>query len=195
MPPQLRMFMRTTFIPAANALLPTPTIYCESLEPSRPCSTMMVAASAAFGCQCEWQSTETPRSTSTIRASDSPNASSRRMKLPAIVCQWPPRRRLRGGHWQTIAGNFMRREDALGESEARMVEVDRGVSVLCHSHWQPNAADAATIIVLHGLEGSSDSQYMVGVGNKAFAAGMNVVRMNMRNCGGMDDTSTSLYHS
>src|SRR5205085_10192878 len=40
----------------AQALFPTPTMYCESLEPSSPCSTTMVAASAAFSCQCEWQS-------------------------------------------------------------------------------------------------------------------------------------------
>jgi len=49
--------------------------------------------------------------------------------------------------------------------------------------------------VLHGLEGSSISQYMIGVGNKAWAAGMNVVRMNMRNCGGTEDSSSTLYHS
>src|SRR3954462_15107670 len=95
-----------------------------------------------------------------------------------------PRRRLRGGHWQTLAGNFMRRQDALPQAETQMIEVEKGVSLLCHSHWQPNAADTTTIIVLHGLEGSSDSQYMIGVGNKAWAEGMNVVRMNMRNCGG-----------
>jgi predicted alpha/beta-fold hydrolase len=106
-----------------------------------------------------------------------------------------PRRRLRGGHWQTLAGNFMRRDDKLPSAEARMVEVDKGVSLLCHSHWQPAPADATTIIVLHGLEGSSASQYMVGVGNKAWAAGMNVVRMNMRNCGGTEDASSTLYHS
>src|SRR5438445_9744275 len=114
---------------------------------------------------------------------------------PSNIESFVPRRRLRGGHWQTIAGNFLRREDSLPPAEARMVEVDRGVSLLCHSHWQANATDATTIIVLHGLEGSSESQYMIGVGNKAWAAGMNVVRMNMRNCGGTDDSSSTLYHS
>jgi len=114
---------------------------------------------------------------------------------PSSMESFVPRRRLRGGHWQTIAGNFLRRQNSLSEAEARMVEVDRGVSLLCHSHWQPNPADATTIIVLHGLEGSSISQYMIGVGNKAWAAGMNVVRMNMRNCGGTEDSSSTLYHS
>ena len=46
-PPQLRMFMRTTFMPASHALLPVPITYCESLEPSRPCTTTSVIALGA----------------------------------------------------------------------------------------------------------------------------------------------------
>jgi len=52
-----------------------------------------------------------------------------------------------------------------------------------------------TVIVVHGLEGSSDSQYMLGIAQKGLAAGMNVVRMNQRNCGGTDGNSPTLYHS
>src|SRR3954467_8597612 len=106
-----------------------------------------------------------------------------------------PRRRLRGGHWQTLAGNFMRREDALPPAETQMIEVEKGVSLLCHSHWQPNAAASPTIIVLHGLEGSSDSQYMIGVEAEVWAEGMNVVRMNMRNCGGTESASSTFGHA
>jgi len=117
------------------------------------------------------------------------------MKTSFIAEDFTPRRRLRGGHWQTIAGNFLRRQDSLPPAEAEMVEVEKPASVLCHSHWQPNAADATTIIILHGLEGSSASQYMIGVGNKAWAAGMNVVRMNMRTCGGTESLAPTLYHN
>jgi predicted alpha/beta-fold hydrolase len=52
-----------------------------------------------------------------------------------------------------------------------------------------------TIIVVHGLEGSSDSQYMLGVTEKALASGMNVIRYNQRNCGGTDALAPVLYHS
>jgi len=52
-----------------------------------------------------------------------------------------------------------------------------------------------TIIVLHGLEGSSDSQYMLGIAEKGVAAGMNVVLMNQRTCGGTDSLAPTLYHS
>jgi predicted alpha/beta-fold hydrolase len=48
---------------------------------------------------------------------------------------------------------------------------------------------------LHGLEGSSDSQYMLGIAEKGLAAGMNVIRMNQRNCGGTEKLAPTLYHS
>ena len=43
--------------------------------------------------------------------------------------------------------------------------------------------------MVHGLEGSSESQYMLRIARNGLAAGMNVVRMNQRNCGGMDPVS------
>ena len=76
-----------------------------------------------------------------------------------------------------------------------MIEVEPGVRVLCHCHWQPERARALTAIVVHGLEGSSDSPYAVGIAHKGLAAGMNVVRMNQRNCGGTDHLAPTLYHS
>ena len=72
----------------------------------------------------------------------------------------------------------------------------RGASyVLCHCHWQANASQCLTVLLVHGLEGSSQSQYVLGNTARAWAAGCNVIRMNMRNCGGTEDLSPSLYHS
>jgi predicted alpha/beta-fold hydrolase len=102
---------------------------------------------------------------------------------------------LRGGHVQTIASFLIGRRFRLPDPEQRLVEVEPNVRVLCHCHWQPDRANALTIIVVHGLEGSSDSQYMLGVAEKAMAAGMNVIRYNQRNCGGTQDLAPVLYHS
>jgi len=52
-----------------------------------------------------------------------------------------------------------------------------------------------TVVIVHGLEGSSDSQYVIGTGSKAWLAGMNVVRVNMRNCGGTEHLGPTLYNS
>jgi predicted alpha/beta-fold hydrolase len=106
-----------------------------------------------------------------------------------------PRRWLRGGHVQTIASFLIGRRFRLPEPEERLIEVEPNIRVLCHCHWQPNRTNALTVIVVHGLEGSSDSQYMRGVAEKAMAAGMNVIRYNQRNCGGTEDLAPVLYHS
>ena len=105
------------------------------------------------------------------------------------------RRGLRGGHLQTVANFFLRRRIALPPGERRLIEVEPGVQVLCHCHWQPDRKNALTVIIVHGLEGSSESPYMLGIAAKGTAAGMNVVRMNQRNCGGTDALSATLYHS
>lgn len=51
------------------------------------------------------------------------------------------------------------------------------------------------MILVHGLEGSSSSIYMLGTAHKAYQAGFNVVRLNMRNCGGTEHLTPTLYHS
>jgi len=96
---------------------------------------------------------------------------------------------------QTLASFFLQRRLVLPPSEDRLIEVEQGAKILCHCHWQPDRANALTMIVVHGLEGSSDSQYMVGLAAKGMAMGMNVVRFNQRNCGGTDQLSPTLYHS
>jgi predicted alpha/beta-fold hydrolase len=106
-----------------------------------------------------------------------------------------PRRYLRNRHAMTLAGNFLPRVNGLPEPEERLFQVDEDAQVLCHCHWQPEPAKHGTAIIVHGLEGSSLSQYVIGTGSKAWAAGMNVVRMNMRNCGGTETLSPTLYHS
>jgi predicted alpha/beta-fold hydrolase len=106
---------------------------------------------------------------------------------------------LTSGHLQTIVGNFLPRPPFTLPAEAETVEVDAadGSRILCHCHWQPELVRAArlTVVLLHGLNGSSNSRYIRGVTARAWDAGMNVVRMNMRNCGGSEAMTPTLYHS
>src|SRR5215467_2943415 len=95
----------------------------------------------------------------------------------------------------TLAGNFLPRKSNLPEAEEQLFQVEEDIQVLCHCHWQAEPRRCPTVLIVHGLEGSSLSQYVIGTGNKAWEAGMNVVRMNMRNCGGTDHLAPTLYHS
>jgi hypothetical protein len=120
-------------------------------------------------------------------------------QIPVWLTPFEPYPWLRNRHLQTIVGNFLPRPRFRLPTVAETVEVDPDdrSSILCHSHWQsePLRASRLTVVLVHGLEGSSDSRYMRGIAAHAFAAGMNVIRMNMRNCGGTDALTPTLYHS
>jgi hypothetical protein len=83
----------------------------------------------------------------------------------------------------------------LPEAEARLFRVDTDSQVLAHCHWQPSPRECPTLLLLHGLEGSSQAHYMRGIADKAFRRGFNVVRLNQRNCGGTEGLTPTLYHS
>jgi uncharacterized protein len=106
-----------------------------------------------------------------------------------------PRRFLRGGHLQTLGSYFLTRKIRFLSEEKRFIEVEKGVCVLCHCNWQSERQKALTVVVVHGLEGSAESGYALGIAEKGLAAGMNVVRMNQRNCGGTDHLAPTLYNS
>jgi uncharacterized protein len=97
---------------------------------------------------------------------------------------------------QTIASFLLPRNIHLPPAEERLVEVAPGIQVRCWCYWEGHdRTQPLTLIVVHGLEGSSDSQYMLGVARNGLGAGMNVVLMNQRNCGGMDHCAPTLYNS
>lgn len=116
-------------------------------------------------------------------------------QLPDIATDFEPRRWLRGGHRQTIGAFLLRRRFNLPCPEERLIEVAPGIKVLCQCHWQADRTRPLTIIIVHGLEGSGESQYVMGTAEKALAAGMNVIRFNQRTCGGTDAIAPTLYHS
>ncbi len=138
-----------------------------------------------------------PGQTSSTQTSSTQTAIEAKLteKAAFVSTQFRPRARLRGGHVQTLAAFFLSRRIHLPAAEQRLIEVEPGIPVLCHCHWQQERSEALTLIVVHGLEGSSESQYMLGIARNGLAAGMNVIRMNQRNCGGMDHCAPTLYNS
>ena len=104
--------------------------------------------------------------------------------------------RFAGGHWQTLyAWAKPRAFPRLPEPEERFFDPAPDARVLAHCHWHPDPRAHPTLLLLHGLEGSSTVHYMRGMADKAWAAGWNVVRLNQRNCGGTEHLSKGLYHS
>jgi uncharacterized protein len=96
----------------------------------------------------------------------------------------------------TIASTFWPRKfPTLGVSVRREFEVEPGSRILAKCHWQSEPKLRPTLVLLHGLEGSSESGYMLGAADKAFRAGFNVLRVNQRNCGGTANLTPTLYNS
>ena len=79
--------------------------------------------------------------------------------------------------------------------EARLFAVAPQSKVLGYCHWQPDRKRHPTVIVVHGLEGCSESHYMLGIADKAWRQGFNVVRLNQRNCGGTEQLTPTLYNN
>ncbi|HKS30157.1 MAG TPA: alpha/beta fold hydrolase [Pyrinomonadaceae bacterium] len=102
------------------------------------------------------------------------------------------------GHAQTLAAYAWPRRRKLrwqARDHARLFEVEQGVQVLAHYRWQERKQDSPTMLLLHGLEGSTESIYILGTADKAFRAGFNVVRLNLRTCGQTEHLTPTIYHS
>jgi predicted alpha/beta-fold hydrolase len=103
---------------------------------------------------------------------------------------------LTNGHAMTVFGwGNPRYFPRLSAPTVRYFDVAHDARVLAHCHWQRQPWKRPTIIALHGLNGSSHAHYMRGIATKAFARGMNVVRLNQRNCGDTEHLSAGLFHS
>jgi len=100
------------------------------------------------------------------------------------------------GHAQTLASFFWPRHFRLQShiDEERLFEVAPYAKVLAHCRWQAARNKHATVVVWHGFEGSSSSVYMLATAEKAFRSGFNVIRVNLRNCGGTEHLTPTLYH-
>ncbi len=116
--------------------------------------------------------------------------------MPFGVDPFVPPAALRNGHTMTIyAWARRRRFPELPAAVSRHFDVAPSTRLLARCHWQPEPRRRPTLVLLHGLEGSADSHYMLGIADKGFRRGFNVVRLNQRNCGDTDHLSVGVYHS
>ena len=108
-----------------------------------------------------------------------------------------PHPALKNPHAQTIAGTMIRRrfKSLDDRTESRFFDTHPGVRVLAHCSWKEERTSRPTLVIAHGMEGSTESRYMLGTAEKALGAGFNAVRVNYRNCGGTEHLTSTLYHA
>lgn len=110
---------------------------------------------------------------------------------------------LRGAHFQTIlpslvwrASRVRRRASAMTAAASELL-LDCGDGVTLQAfHSRPAHASGRRIaVLLHGWEGSAESTYVMSLGQTLFAAGIDVVRLNLRDHGATHHLNRDLFHS
>ena len=101
-------------------------------------------------------------------------------------------------HLATIAANFWPRrfEEWRYPVEAKLFTTEADVRVLVHVQ-RPRADQSpkGEVIIVHGLEGSSNSGYMLSLAQTLLDDGWTVHRTNIRTCGGTEFLCNTLYHA
>lgn len=77
--------------------------------------------------------------------------------------------------------------------ERLLIPVDDQSLIRADAHLNPD--NQRCLILVHGLEGSSSSPYILSLTVHALAHGFNVVRINLRNCGNTLHLTPTLYNA
>ena len=109
---------------------------------------------------------------------------------------------LRNTHAQSLINSsryrrfiVSRRSEPLLAAEQEWV-VDGGDGVRLLGHYSPQPADSKGLMVLfHGWEGSSRSNYVLGLGGVLFDLGYDVFRLNFRDHGESHHLNPGIFHS
>ncbi|MBH0202486.1 MAG: alpha/beta fold hydrolase [Nitrospira sp.] len=114
-----------------------------------------------------------------------------------IAVSFQPSILLRNAHLMTLVPRYLPRDTSLSglPQESRFFFVEPHTQLQGFCHWQTNRKASPTAVLVHGLEGCSESRYMRGIAAKAYRAGFNVIRMNQRTCGGTEHLTPTLYNS
>jgi len=103
---------------------------------------------------------------------------------------------VRNPHVLTIFANFARRrlDTVRFPVQEKLYSTEPGVQVLVHMH-RPSGRARGEIVMVHGLEGSSEAGYIRSMSQLALEAGYAVHRTNLRSCGGTESLCNTMYHA
>ncbi len=110
---------------------------------------------------------------------------------------------LRHHHTQSLLAStpprkfrVMRRTRRLrAEEKLEILECDDGVKLECKFNLQPRATDAGMVILIHGWEGSADSNYILSSADAFYRAGYSVARLNLPDHGTSHHLNTRVFNS
>jgi uncharacterized protein len=103
---------------------------------------------------------------------------------------------VRNPHLATILGNFWPRkiDEAKYPATVQTYCTDPKTTIVVFEH-RPSTTPKGNIVLLHGLEGSSQAGYFQSFGQTALERGYQIHRANLRTCGGTEHLCDTMYHS
>lgn len=111
--------------------------------------------------------------------------------MPLILCDYIPPSAFRHGHVQTIYAGLLRRVSGVRYRRERIETPDGDFLDL---DWSRIGADRLAVLS-HGLEGSTQSRYMLGMTRALNRRGWDVLAWNYRGCSGEVNRLPRSYHS
>jgi predicted alpha/beta-fold hydrolase len=82
----------------------------------------------------------------------------------------------------------------IGSAKELLLDCGDGVTLQAFHSSGPEPGERMAVL-LHGWEGSTDSTYVMSLGQTLFAAGFEVVRLNLRDHGATHHLNRDLFHS
>lgn len=110
--------------------------------------------------------------------------------MPILTSDFHPSLPFRNGHFNTVYRPLFMKEKHSYERE-RITTWDDDFVDLDFSY----VGSDTLVLLIHGLEGSSESKYMISASNEFNNAGFDTVCFNLRGCSGEDNLLLSTYHS
>lgn len=119
-------------------------------------------------------------------------------RTPFTPAPFRPARWLRGPHAQTIAGRYIRPPHGVSYRRERVDTPDGDFLDLDFATVEgapPAGDDSPLCLVVHGLEGSSSSSYVLETCRALAQHGIRSVAMNFRGCSGEPNLALRFYHA
>lgn len=109
---------------------------------------------------------------------------------------------LRNTHTQSFINSSGYRRRIVGKRSSALLDaeqdwlVDGGDGIRLLGHYSPQAGDSKGLVIMfHGWEGSSSSNYIVGAGGMLYDQGFDVFRLNFRDHGDSHHMNAGIFHS
>jgi predicted alpha/beta-fold hydrolase len=120
----------------------------------------------------------------------------------AALNGFAPRGLLRNAHVQSVFPSLALHRQRVRRKARHLLAASREVIVDCGEgtrlqafHATPSAAPRATVLLLHGWEGSATAGYLLSLGQELFARGIAVLRLNLRDHGDTHALNRDIFHS